>query len=63
MLLHIGTIFYIHTYNHIGKNSETAIITRDVNDLPEIQRAGRDLRCLENLIDPKHTNTFNDRYL
>ena len=33
---------------------------RDVNDLPEIKKIGRDERCLENLLEPTN-NTFNDR--
>eukprot|EP01036_Dinobryon_divergens_P031642 gene31642-41079_t len=35
---------------------------RDVNDLPEIKKIGRDERCLENLLEPTN-NTFNDRFM
>jgi len=35
---------------------------RDVNDLPEIKKIGRDERCLEKLIEPTN-DTFNDRFM
>ena len=36
---------------------------RDINDLKEIRERGRDVRCLDNLINGSPNDTFNDRYL
>jgi len=44
------------------KNQPIFSSVRDVNDLPEIKKIGRDERCLENLIEPTN-DTFNDRLL